>query len=502
MTRQGVNSLPMLLMIERTPGAAPLHRQIYRGLRTGILEGSLGSGIRLPGSRVLAKDLGVSRATVLSAYDQLTADGYVIGLAGGGTRVAHQVPRPRGNRTSKSNGDAPGSSGLSHLGSRMIAGYSGMSQPNLTDRPVPFALGEPALDVFPVSTWARLIARRWRETPRTMLAPDDGSGYAPLRKAIAEYVIAARAVRCTPDRIVITAGAQQGIDLAARLLLNPGDGVWVEEYGYPPARAVFTGVGAVPIGVPVDAEGLDVDRGVQLAPGARLAFVTPAFEAPLGVAMSLRRRIALLDWAHRTGAWIIEDDYNGELRYEGKMLAALQGLDHPGTDRVIYLRTFSRTLFPALRLGYAVLPPGLVEPFTRVRSLSDRHSPTSEQAVLADFIAGGHFARHIRTMRQLYSERQRAFLAHVTKELGSLLRIHPAPSGIHLVGWLPPGVDDRQVAACAARRGVIVEPLAHRRINPSGQPGLVLGYVAFQERDIRPALAELAVAIRAVSQRS
>lgn len=487
----------MLVTIDREPGGAPLHRQIYGSLRAAILEGRLAAGSRLPGSRVLADDLGVSRTTILSAYDQLTVEGYIVGKGGGGTRVA-TVARAPAARTGRWGKSTPVR--LSVLGARMIAAYGDLPPRPQADRPVPFALGEPALDAFPAALWARLIARRWRDTPRAMLAPDDGPGHAPLREAIAEYVVAARAVRCTPDQIVITAGTQQGIDLIVRLLLNPGDTAWVEEFGYPPMRAALAGVGAQLIEVPVDAEGLDVARGRQLAPAARLALVTPSFEAPLGVAMSLRRRLGLLEWAHQTGAWIIEDDYNGELRYEGKPLAALQGLEHPGARRVIYLRTFSRTLFPALRLGYAVLPQELVEPFTRARLVADRHSPTAEQAVLADFIARGHFAAHIRTMRELYAARQRTFLDLATRELGELLQVRAAPAGMHLVGWLPPGVSDRRVAAAAARRGVMVEPLSHRRPSPSAAPGLILGYVAFHADETRRALGELAAAIRSVSR--
>jgi GntR family transcriptional regulator/MocR family aminotransferase len=272
----------------------------------------------------------------------------------------------------------------------------------------------------------------------------------------------------------------------------------MEEYGYGPAHAAFTSVGARVIGVPVDDEGLDVARGRSAAPAARIAVVTPACAAPIAATMSLRRRLALLDWAHESQAWVIEDDYNGEFRYQGQPLAAMQGLEHPGARRVIYLRTFSRTLFPALRLGYAVLPTELVEPFTRARVLADRHSPTLEQAVLADFIAEGHFARHVRRMRQLYAERQGAFLDLASRQLGGLLRIGPAAAGIRLVGWLPPRVSDERVAAEAARRGVLVEPLSRQRLGHADMQGLILGYVPFRPAETRRALAKLAQAIREV----
>jgi len=501
-TRQGVNTVPMLITLDLDRGSATLHLQVYRALRSAILQGRLAAGTRLPGSRVLAEDLRVSRMTILTAYDQLKAEGFVEAHGGGGTRVStsmrawqtateHAPDRPI---TSSSTSAAR----LSSLGAKMLAAFGESSPQHLLRRSVPFALGVPALDAFPVETWARLTTRRWRTTPRAMLSPDDGPGFAPLRDAIAEYVVNARAVRCTRDRIVITAGAQQAIDLIARLLLNPGDEVWVEEYGYRPARAAFAGVGAIPVQISMDDEGLDVEQGQHRAPGARLAFVTPACGAPFGVRMSLRRRLALLDWAHQTGAWIVEDDYNGELSYEGRPLAALQGMEHPGAERVIYLRTFTKTLFPALRLGYAVLPLEFVEPFVRARVIADRHSPIAEQAVLADFMTEGHFARHVRNMRELYASRQRVFLRLAAAEVGELLQFSSAPAGLRLVGRLQPGMSDQHIAMEAAGRGIIVDTLsAHAAGSPAAQ-GLVFGYVPFGPDETRRALAELAEVIRSV----
>ena len=490
----------MLLTIDRHAGATTLHQQIYHSFRTAIANGRLVGGARLPGSRVLADDLGVSRTTILNAYDRLRLEGYIGGRAGGGTYVANLSQPKIAARLARNRPivSAP-TEALSALGSRMVGSDSSMAPLTRTDRPVPFALGVPALDAFPVATWARLMAQRWRKTPRLMLAPDDGPGYTPLREAIAEYLITARGLRCSSTQIVVTAGSQQGIDLVARLLLNPGDSVWVEAYGYAPARAVFAGVGARPIAVPVDDEGLVVERGRKLAPDARLAFVTPACEPPFAVAMSSRRRLELLEWAHQTDGWIVEDDYNGELGYQGKPFAALQGLDHPGARRVIYLRTFTKTLFPALRLGYAVLPFELVDAFTRARWVTDRHSPTAEQAVLTDFIVGGHFARHMRTMRELYAERQHAFLDLASHELDGLLELRAASAGIRVAGRLRPGVSDQQVAAEAALHGVIVDPLSSHYPH-ADENGLALGYVPFQVGEARRALAKLAEAIRLVQQ--
>jgi GntR family transcriptional regulator/MocR family aminotransferase len=495
MTRQGVNTLPMLISLDRDSNEVSLHQQLYLSLRKAIAEGRLAAGRRLPGSRVLADDLGISRATVLTAYDRLKAEGWVDGRTGGGTCVLKRPLSGGNSPTARREPEVPNAR-ISILGAKMIEAYSAASPLELGQVHAPFTLGIPALDAFPVSTWARLNSQRWRKTPRLMLCPDDGPGYGPLRDAIAEYIVTARGVRCSPKQVVITSGAQQAIDLLSRLLLNAGDTVWVEEFGYQPARAAFAGAGGHPVEIPVDEEGLDVERGRLLAPDARLAYITPACEPPFNVSISQKRRTALLDWAQSNGSWILEDDYCGELHYQGQQGAALQGSDHPGAGRVIYLRTFSKTLFPALRLGYAVLPLELVDPFVRARLVADRHSPIAEQAVLADFIAGGYFARHMRSMRELYAERQSTFLDMAGHELSGLLTFRPASAGIRLVGRLPPGVCDRRVALNAARQNVVVQPVSLGHLGPSDFRGLALGYMSFRPAQLRPAMKRLADAIR------
>lgn len=499
MTRLGVRTIPLLVSVNRDKNDTPLCQQICHALRNAILERRWPTDFRLPASRVFADELGVSRATVLAAYDQLKAEGYIESRGSGGTRVSAQAPRAT-NSLGETTVTPAQNASLSVLGERMVATY-GHVEPYLSPtRPIPFALGAPALDAFPVATWARLTARRWKETPGIMLAADDGPGYAPLRKAIAECIVAARGLRCTPNQIIVTAGTQHAIDLLARLLLNPGDSVWMAAYGYEPARAAFASVAARVVPIAVDADGLVVDRGRELAPNARLALVTPACEWPMGVPMVLRRRLELLDWAHKSDAWIIEDDFNAELQYEGKQAIALQGLEHPGARRVIYLRTFTKTLFPALRLGYAVLPYELVDAFARARRVVDRHSPTAEQAVLADFIRDGHFARHVRSLRLLHAERQRDFLELASSELGTSLRLRPASNGLRLVGFLPPHICDQSVTLEAARRGVVVAPLTGHCMSRPEESGLILGYAAFRPQETRRALGQLADAIRAVER--
>jgi GntR family transcriptional regulator / MocR family aminotransferase len=507
-TARGVSTVPMLLVLRRD-GRIPMHRQIYLALRAGILERRLAGGARLPSTRALASDLAVSRTTVLGAYDQLAAEGFITSKAGGGSRVLGVVPTPgsRGPSVPRSlprlrNADEAGLKEISVLAASMMAAYGESTEAGVAEATAsrrvcaPFTPGIPALDAFPTGTWALLTARRWRRDPAELLLPDDGPGYRPLREAIAEYAFMARAIRCTADQVIITAGAQQGIDLAARLLLNPGDEVWMEEPGLPPVRAAFAGVGARVVPVPVDDEGIDVARGRAAAPKARLAFTTPSFQAPLGVVMSLQRRLALLDWAVAARAWIIEDDYNGEFRYDRRPLASLQGLEHPGSRRVILLGTFSKTLFPALRLGYAIVPPELVHAFALARLTADRHSPVVEQAVLADFIAQGHFARHMRRMCALYAKRQGSFVSLARSVLGDLLRVEPAPAGMRLLGWLPPGVGDERVARQAAKRGIDVVPLSRLRLVPSRLGALLLGYAPFSAAETRQGLAVLAEVIR------
>jgi GntR family transcriptional regulator/MocR family aminotransferase len=307
-------------------------------------------------------------------------------------------------------------------------------------------------------------------------------------------VRAARAVRCEASQVVVVSGSQQGLDIVARLLLDPGDHVWMEDPGYLGARGAFLGAGARVSPVPVDAEGMMVSAGIERQPRARMVYVTPSHQFPMGVTMTLARRLALLEWVRRSGAWVIEDDYDSEFRYSGRPIAALQGLDFTG--RVIYLGTFSKVLFPSLRLGYLILPPELVEPFSNARALVDRHSSLIEQAVLADFIVEGHFARHIRRMRALYAHRHAAFVETARKELAGLLEVQPQDAGMHLAGWLAEGVDDAAASRKAFEHGVEAPPLSAYAIEPLSRGGLLLGFTATGTREIREGVRRLASALR------
>lgn len=483
--------------------SVPLYRQLYESLRLAILTGRLASGTRLPSTREVATELKISRNTVMNAFDQLIAEGYLEGQVGSGTFVSHNLPDDLLNAQAalkRSRKIKRGVTKLSRRGEVVASTRITASQTLAGVRP--FVPGIPALDAFPYEIWGRIVSRRWRQPQRNLLAYNDPAGYRPLREAIAEYLGAARAVYCEPEQVIITVGTQQAANLAAKILLNPDDAVWVEEYSYLGAQAALKSAEVRLVPVPVDEEGLNVEAGKNLCPDARLVYVTPSHQYPLGVTMSLTRRLFLLDWAAESEAWILEDDYDSEYRYAGRPLSALQGLDKNG--RVIYLGTFSKVLFPGLRLGYVVAPPDLVEPFVKARAASDRCSSAIDQAVLTDFITEGHFARHIRRMRSLYAERQEVLIEAVKGELGGLLTINPDAAGIHLVGWLPEEISAEAVTGEAFQFGVIVQPLSVFCLDKSKPAlnGLVLGYGAYDEPGIKNAVKELATAVNNVIKRS
>ncbi len=457
----------------------PLYRQLYAGVRTAILEGRLPAGSGLPSSRALAEELHVSRNTVILAFDQLAAEGYVEGSPRSGTRVA-AVPANTGE-VARSRGPGPSARGRA-IADAPLPGLSRGDTP-----PVPFRAGVPALDRFPFALWSRLTARRWRRRP--VLDYGDPGGYAPLREAIAEYVRIARGARCLPEQIIVTSGSQQAVDLAARVLLDPGDPVWIEDPGYTGARTALQAAGALLIPIPVDADGLVVEQGECVAPAARMVYVSPSHQFPLGVPMSAARRVSLLRWATRAGAWILEDDYDSEFRYDARPLASLQGMDQEG--RVIYVGTFSKTLFPALRLGYLIVPPDLIRVFRAARSVTDRQSPTVDQAVLTDFLTGGHFARHVRRMRRLYRERQEVLVQEVRRRLGGRLAVSRSAAGMHLLGWLEPGVEDSAVASQAREHGVEVAPLSRYGLVTPARGGLLLGWAGYSAEALREGVERL-----------
>ena len=410
--------------------AAPLHRQVYAGFREAILRGDLAAGQQVPSSRALAAELQISRFPVLDAYAQLLAEGYFESRVGAGTFVSASLPRAAASQPRRPTDEPSASRHTSHR-SALFPPYD----PN----PWRFGWGafgihQPALDQFPFDLWSRLLARHSRDLQVPSPSVRGPLGLLPFREAVCSYLRTARAVRCDPAQIMVVSGSQQALDITTRVLLDPGDEAWIEEPCYPLVRSLLLGSGCRPVPVPVDNEGLNVSAGVRMAPNARVAFVTPSHHYALGVTMSASRRFQLLEWSRRASAWIVEDDYDSEYRYDSMPIPSLQGLDT--SDRVIYIGTFSKVFRPSLRLGYIVIPADLVDRFSAVRFSMDIFPSYLFQEALTDFMTDGHFARHIRRMRALYKSRRTALVESLRAEFGDFLAIHGSEAGMHLtVTW-------------------------------------------------------------------
>jgi len=480
MARVSASLLPPVAL--DADGATPLYRQITDWFRQAIIDGRLRSGQRLPSTRGLAKELGVSRIPVLSAYEQLLAEGYLESVVGAGTRVANSIPEQKLRSPRGRGGEALRASRTTRRIARRVADTRLMESMWLKNLGA-FRVGLPALEHFPAKVWAKLIIRHARTTASEDMGYGDPLGLLPFREAIAQYLGTFRGVRCDAAQVLVTTGSQQGLQFAAQALLDPGDRVWLEDPGYPGARQAFALAGARLVPVRVDQEGLDVAFGIRRAPDARLAYITPSHQFPLGTTLSATRRMALLDWAERSGAWVVEDDYDSEYRFGGRPLAALQGSDLGA--RVIYVGSFSKVMFPALRLGYVVLPPDLLPAFSVIREASDTFSATLQQAAMADFIREGHFARHLRRMRQLYRERYAALVEAIQQELPGRLEVTGSETGMHLTALLPEGVDDVVLTRRAAEAGISVRPLSICYLKPPARGGLILGYGGASLQQIR-----------------
>ncbi|RAO77322.1 PLP-dependent aminotransferase family protein [Dyella jiangningensis] len=471
MTRASTSFLPPVAVDPAS--ATPMYQQLSDWFRRAILDGHLRPGQAVPSTRHLAGELCISRIPVLSAYDQLLAEGYLETFAGSGTRVARAIPSMtpvvHRQRAADEGKPSPASRRISHRSVQLEA-----PEQTWLDSLGAFRVGLPALDRFPTSVWARLVSRHARASSVETMCYGDPVGHWPLREAVANYLGMSRSVRCDASQVLITTGSQQALQICAHVLLDAGDRVWMEDPGYPGAHQAFRTAGVQMVPVPVDGDGIDVEAGMRRARGARAAYISPSHQFPLGTTMSAARRMQLLAWAERDDAWIIEDDYDSEFRYGGKPVASLQGLDT--ARRVIYLGTFSKVMYPALRLGYMVVPKDLVPAFHAGRDAIDTFSSTLFQLAMTDFIRDGHFARHIRAMRGLYRERRVALIQAIERWPGDRLRIIGADAGMQLVGLLPEGTDDVALSREAATHGVSVRPLSQCYLESPGRAGLILGY--------------------------
>jgi len=477
----------------------PIYRQIFSHIREAILSGQLSAGVRLPSSRSLSSALRVSRNSVVAAYDQLLSDGYILSRVGDGSWVS-EVPTHllRNRATTPPAAATPGAPGaqirLSRRASQIVsAPIESKWLLRHRNQPLAFRVGLPAIDLFPFDQWSRVTAKIARTQSRSLAVQFDTAGLPRLRQAIASYLALSRGVVCRADQVLVVSGAQAGLDLTLRLLLDVGDTALIEDPCYLGIRGALIGVGGRICAVPVDAWGFDIARAEQLAPEARVALVAPSHQFPMAVTMPLERRVLLLEWARRRNAWIVEDDYDSEFRYVGRPLSPLQSLDRDG--RVIYIGTFSKVLYPSLRLGYVVVPDRLLDAFWALQRFSNATPPAFDQAVVTSFIEEGHFARHVRRMRQAHLERGAALVEAARDILPDAVAVRPPQAGLHTLLDLPPELSDENVADIAAAKGIDVRPISMYAIHAPPQASLALGFACVPEGRMAAGLRVLRAAI-------
>ena len=487
-------SLEVLLDVSvNRANAVPLHRQVYLGIRRLVLAGQLRPGSRLPSTRQLASDLRLSRTTVLDAFEQLIFEGYLQGKVGSGTRVSSHIPHDVQTLASAAEQNRIPNVRRKPRIARRTAPYP--FQQTVAATPIrPLRPGLPDIASLPLNLWSRLTAKHWRRAADQLYEHADSLGFLPLRKAICDYVSRSRAVRCDPDQIVITTGAQQALYLCAKTLLDPGESVWMEDPGYPRARVAFQSAQLDVIPIPVDSGGLNSAASSKKRSAPQMIYVTPSFQCPLGYTMTLERRFDLLRVAARNNAWILEDDYFSEFRYGTDPVASLQGLDR--NERVIYIGNFSKNVVPFLRIGFLVAPKSIVHTLKMARTSVSRQPPGVDQAALAEFIADGRLERHIRATLQIYRGRYEALVNAIRQYGGGVLEVSENNGiGMYLVAWLPAGVDDRVAARIASSAGVDTVPLSNFALHKLRRTGLVLGYSAYSATAIREAAQRLCRAL-------
>ena len=467
---------------------ASLYRQLYTQLRNAILSGQLPAGTRIPASRSMAVQLGVARNTVLAALEQLAAEGYLETRQGAGTVVSGELHRDLMRAARREPDGAVPDYGLSDAADQMAAIWRGTAG---GESPRAFMPGIPDLESFPRDLWARLLRRASHELSAAALAYGATSGLERLRRALSEHLREMRGVQADPEQIIVTSSAQGALDLLARAMLNPRDRVWVEDPGYLGARAAFSGTGATLVPVPVDADGLNPAGDY---PRPRLIYVTPSHQYPTGILMPLARRLELLESATRHGAFIIEDDYDSEFQFQGRPVAALQGLDPSG--RVLYVGTFSKILQPGIRVGYAVVPPPLAEPLRSLQRNTGHIAPAVVQLALAQFIEEGHLRAHVRRTCALYEERQEALISALDRHFGNHVCVNRPAGGMQLVAELPTDMDDVSVARAFGERGVVVRPLSQLTLGVRTRSGLLMGYAGYPIEEIQAKVAACRETVR------
>lgn len=477
------------LALRRPRANEPLSAWLYRELREAILSGRLKAGAPLPPTRSLAKEYGIARGTVVAVFEQMISEGYLESRVGSGTTVNRRLPDEffRAREALKPTKDTGVRGGISKRGRRMASPF--LNLPILGGVRA-FCANQPSVMHFPTDVWSRLGSRRMRLASREMLLADDATGYRPLRESIAAHVGSTRGVVCEAEQVFVVSGTQQALDLVTRVVLDPGDEAWMEDPGYIGAAAILKSADAKIVPVPVDERGMRIAEGIKRAPRAKFAYATPAHQFPLCVTLPLERRLQLLEWSRETGAWIFEDDYDSEFRFAGRPLAAMQGLAPEGN--VIFSGSFSKMLFPSLRLGFLVVPPHLVEALRGARSVTDRYAPMLEQAVLNDFISEGHFGQHLRRMREVYAEHLDVLMTGTEREWGERLVLQKTDTGLQTVAWLGGRRSDVEIAKAAAGRGVELGPLSLFAQRWKGRSGLQVGFAAVGPKELRRGIEAVA----------
>ncbi len=483
-----ISEIPLVSLKIDHDSEIPLYKQLYDKFRQSILDSKFSPGQKLPGTRSLAAELDISRNTVVMAFEQLLLEGYIKGKIGSGTFV-NEIPdnilniQEKVNR--KKSGKKISTNLIAQLGSPELL-YRNTSIEEI----IPFQNGVPDLNEFPIKTWLKINNQTTQKISSVELGYGDAAGYKPLREEIASYLRIFRAVNCSAEQIVIVNGSQQGLDLVMRVLLNLGDAVWLEDPGYFGARASMLFAGATIFPSPLDGEGLNIEYSSNKYPVPKLIYTTPSHQFPLGLTMSAARRIQVLQYASKNNCWIIEDDYDSEFRYSGNPLPSLQGMDK--NNCVLYLGTFSKVLFPGLRLGYLVLPdPEMVKIFVSAKSMMDRQSPAFEQIITSRFLKEGHFTKHIRRMRTSYKERQEFLISELEKELGDVIKVKTSDAGMHLIVWLPEDFNDVEIAKKAKENDLLVYPVSEYVLKFRQKPGLLLGYTAFDKAKLKTGVQKL-----------